>query len=107
MKKRLFIIGLSMLFAIPALAELTVDDAVSHDYLYNHGYSPAIINSISKNIAEINGEPLDEPVEKAYYKNPCVNFVRRVFMYLDPGLDSHTFKNDYRIKPTNRFDELD
>ena len=107
MKKRILLIILAALIVCPAYAELTTNDTVSHDYLYNHGYSPAIINAVSKNVASINGEPLEEPVEKAYYKNPCVNFVRRVFMYLDPGLDSHTFSNDYKIRPTNRYDELD
>ena len=106
MKKKILFVALIALIAAPAFAELTVDDTVSHDYLYNHGYSPAIINSITKNVAEINGEPLEEPVEKAYYKNPCVKFIRGLFMYVDPGLDAHTFTNDHRIKPTSRYDDL-
>ncbi len=106
MKKNFLFIILAAFIVGPAYAELTTDDTVSHDYLYNHGYSPVMINTITKNVAEINGEPLEEPVEKEYYKNPCIKFVRKVFMYLDPGLDSHTFTNDYRIKPTPRYDEL-
>ena len=106
MKKRFLFSILIALIAIPAYAELTVKDAISPDYLNNHGYSPATIHAINKNVASANGEPLEEPVEKQYYKNPCVNFVRRVFMYLDPALDSHTFSNDYKINPTVRFDDL-
>ena len=52
MKKRYFIIGLAAILALPALAELTVDDTVSKDYLHYHGHSRAIINTAQKNVAQ-------------------------------------------------------
>lgn len=106
MKKQIFIIGLALLLSTPAYAELTVSDTVSRDYLKNHGYSDANINVIRKSIARANGEPLAEPTEREIYKNPCVKFIREVFMYIDPALDDHKFGSDYDIKPTTRFDSL-
>jgi len=105
MKKHI-ILGLILLVTAPAFAELTVDDAVSRDYLKNHGYSEANVNVIRKSIARTNGEPLEEPVEYKYYKNPCVKVFRRIWMYLDPSFDDHTFGSDYQIKPTVRYDQL-
>jgi len=106
MKNRFFIIGLLTLITVPAFAELTVNDAVSRDYLLNHGYSTANVNTIRKNIAEINGETLSEPVEKEYYNNPVSRFVRKVFMYIDPSLDDHSFTNDYDVKTSPSYTDL-
>ena len=105
MKKRYFIFGLAAILALPALAELTVDDAVSRDYLKYHGHSTAVINTTQKNIAQIAGEPLEEPLEYEYYGNPVVKFIRRVVMYLDPSVDDHSFY-EHDIKTTPRFDDL-
>lgn len=107
MKRKILIIGLAALIAAPVFAELTVDDAVSRDYLKNHGYSDSNINAIRKSIARANGETLQEPVEKNYYKNPCVKFVRRFVMYLDPAMDDHSFGTDYDMsRPVARYDQL-
>ena len=106
MERRFLILSLLLLLAMPSFAELTVDDTVSKDYLMNHGYSTASVNAIKKSVAEVNGEALQEPVERKYYKNPCVKFVRRIFMYVDPSLDDHSFMNDHEIKFTPRYDDL-
>ncbi len=106
MKKRFLITGLLILFALPSFAELTVEDTVSPDYLRNNGYSTATINAAQKVRAKSNGEPLAEPVENKMYQNPAVKFVRRVFMYIDPSLDDHSFMNDHDIKTSPTFDDL-
>jgi hypothetical protein len=106
MKKILIVIGLTALLSIPASAELTVNDATSKDYLINHGYSTANVNAIHKQIAEVNGEPLAEPVEQEYYGNPVSRFVRKVFMYMDPSLDDHSFVNDHNIKTSPYYTDL-
>lgn len=106
MKKRFLITGLLILFALPSFAELTVEDTVNPEYLKNRGYSQATINITQKVRAQSNGEPLAEPVENPIYKNPAVKFVRRVFMYIDPSIDDHTFMNDHDINTSTRFDDL-
>lgn len=106
MKNRFLITGLALIFAIPAFAELTVDDTISQDYLKNHGYSNAIINTTQKLVAEHNGEPYTEPVENEMYNQPAIKFVRRLFMYLDPALDDHSFSNNHNINTTPRYDDL-
>ena len=106
MKKSLLIISLAACVAIPAFAELTVDDAISRDYLKNHGHSTATINVVQKEVASINGEPLEEPLEYKYYSNPVARFVRKVFMYFDPAMDDHSFLNDHDIKTSPSYTDL-
>lgn len=106
MKKRLLMVCLILTFAVPVFAELTVEDAVSPEYLKNHGYSTPLINTTRKSIAQVNGEPLSEPLERNYYGIGFFKAVRRVFMYIDPSLDDHSFSNDHEIHMSPRFDEL-
>ena len=102
MKKRFLITSLLILFALPSFAELTVEDTVSPDYMQNNGYSQATIDATRKFVAQSNGEALEEQEE---YKNPAVKFVRRLFMYIDPSLDDHTFMN-HDVNTSPRFDDL-
>ncbi len=106
MKKRFLITSLLILFALPSFAELTVEDAVSREYLKNNGYSTATINAAQKLTAQANGEPLTEPLEHKYYGKGFFKAVRRVFMYIDPSLDDHSFMNDHEIHTSPRFDDL-
>lgn len=106
MKKRFLIIGLLILFALPSFAELTVEDTVNPEYMKNNGYSQATINATRKVVAQSNGEPLAEPVEHPLYEKAPIKFIRRVFMYIDPSLDNHSFMNDHDIKTSPRFDDL-
>ena len=76
------------------------------DYLKNNGYSTSIINTINKTKARANGEALTEPVEDERYNQPVIKYVRKIFMYLDPALDNHSFMNDHDIKTSPSFQDL-
>ncbi len=106
MKKRFFIIGLLAIFALPAFAELTVDDTISKDYLKNHGYSDAIVRATHKSVAQISGEPTVEVAEKESYNRPVIKHLRKFFMYIDPALDNGSFWNNHNINTTTRYDDL-
>ncbi len=106
MKKRFLILGLMALVVLPAYAELTVEDAISRDYLKNRGYSTALINTVKKSEAQANGEALTEPVEKEYYNQPFIKGVRRFFMYIDPAYDDHSFVNDHDIHTSPNYEDL-
>jgi hypothetical protein len=106
MEKRFFIISLLMLFAVPAFAELTVEDTVNPEFLKNSGYSQATINVTQKIIAQDNGETLTEATEKEYYNNKYVKPIRRFFMYIDPSLDDHSFMNDHNIHTSPSINDL-
>lgn len=105
MRKEL-LITITLLIALPAFAELTVGDTVSTNYLKNHGYSSSIIKATHKNIAQMNGETLEEPIESEYYSNPVIKCFRRIWMYLDPSLDDHSFVNDHDIKTSPSYKDL-
>lgn len=106
MKKSLLILMLTAFISIPAFAELTVDDTSSAEYLKNNGYSSALATTVNKSKAQANGEPLTEPIEKEEYNQPFVKFVRKVFMYIDPSLDDHSFMNDHDIHTSPSINDL-
>ncbi len=106
MKKTLLILGLTVLFALPSYAELTVQDSISRDFLKNRGYSTSLINTTLKSVAQANGEPLTEPVEKEYYNQPVVKAVRKFFMYIDPAYDDHSYMNDHDIHTSPSYEDL-
>lgn len=106
MNKKFLIMAVLLLVAIPAIAELTVDDTVSPAYLKNSGYSDSSIWTARKTVASINGEELKPPVEKEFYNLPVIKQVRRFFTYIDPALDENTFYNDHNVNFTTRYDDL-
>lgn len=93
MKKSFLIISLIVLFGLPSIAEVAVDSLTNREFLQNEGYSTAVINAVEKSKAASNGKEYNVQPEKEYYTNPFVKFVRRVVMYLDPGLDDGSFMN--------------
>ena len=105
MKKVLFILSFGSQSAVPAAAELTVDDTASDAYLRNHGYSQSTINVVNKAKAQVNGEPMTEPVEKEYYNQPLVKWFRKFVMYVDPALDDHSFMN-HEIHTAPSYEDL-
>ena len=109
MKKILLITGLTALFALPSFAEyteLTTKDITSPDYLKKHGHSTAIIQATQKSIAQANGEEYTRPVEKEYYNEPVVKYIRKFFMYIDPSYDDHSFMNDHDIHTSPSYEDL-
>ena len=106
MKKNLLMMGFVALLAVPAYAELTVDDTVSELYLRNHGYSKASIYAIQRNIADVNGEEWEKPVESELYQTPVIKYARRFFMYIDPALEDDKFYNHHNIETTTKWTDL-
>lgn len=106
MKKNFVILSLIATMALPAGAELTVNDTVSTDYLKHHEHSDSTVYAAQKLRAMANGETYkEEPAETfdEYYDKPVLKQVRRFLMYLDPGLDDHTFLNGHSTSPTTRY----
>lgn len=106
MRKSFLILILTAFVSIPAFAELTIEDTTNPEYLKNNGFSSAFTITVDKVKAQANGEPLTEPVEKEEYNEPFKKFVRRVFMYLDPSLDDHSFMNDHDIHTSPSIHDL-
>ncbi len=107
MKKILVILIIMFSAHLPGLAVITPEESLSKEYIRNHGYSDEMTRLIDLNHAQINGNrPKYKSKDPDWYKaNKKVNFLRKVFIYLDCGLDDGKFgKND--IEYTNRYDEL-
>lgn len=106
MKKNLLILSLlAGVIALPACAELTVEDSSSREYLLKHNYSQSTVEIIERGRASANGEEyVKAPVRPCYQKGP-IKWIRSVFIYLDPALDDGQFMN-HDIKPTSHHDDL-
>jgi len=105
MKNKFLIVGILGLIASQnfVFAELTVDQASSGDYLLNRGYSPVFGQMVDKTKVNIQGVEYVSPEQKEY--SGFVKWVRNVFIYLDPALESDTFMN-HDINATPKIDDL-
>ena len=106
MKKTYLLICSILLVATPAFAELTTSDAVSEEFLKNHGYSPALIQATHSSISRANGEENPTYYEHKIYQKGIVRGVRRFFMYLDPAYDDQSFMNNHKIHTTPNIGDL-
>ena len=106
MKKILSVLCLYMAFIMPVSAVITTEESTSEQYIQNHGYSPEMSRLIDLQDAHINGsEPQHLSTNPSWYSDKKVNFIRRAFMYFDPGLDDEKFGSN-KIQYTNRYDDL-
>lgn len=106
MKKVLSALFIYSILALPSLAVITPDEALSDTYIQGHGYSGEMSKLIDLQNSQINSTPTKyKSNDPAWYGDKKVNFIRKVFMYFDSGLDDDKFmKHD--IKYTVRHDCL-
>ena len=106
MKKSLFILLAFVVTSLPSFAILTTDEAVSQDYIQNHGYSSEMSRLIDLQNAQINGaKSTYKKNEPAWYSNKPVSFIRKTFIYFDPGLDDEKFMQ-HNINYTNKWSDF-
>lgn len=106
MKKNLLILSLlAGIIALPAFAELTVEDITSKEYLLRHNYSQSTVEIIERSKATANGEEYVKPVTRPCYQKGPIKWVRNFFIYIDPALDNDSFLN-HDSKPTTHYDDL-
>lgn len=92
--------------SLPSLAVITPEEAMSETYVQGHGYSDEMSRLIDLQNAQINCiQPKYKGSRPDIYNDKKVNFVRRVFMYFDCGLDDEKFMQ-HDIKYTTRYDSL-
>lgn len=92
MKKNLLILFALMSLGLPSLAVITPQEATSQSYIENHDGSGELARLIDLQKAQINGGKTDYvSPDPAWYKDKKVNFIRKVFMYFDCGLDDGQF----------------
>lgn len=108
MKKILLAISLILLVNLPCLAVITPEDAMSQDYFENHSYSSEMSRLIDLQRSQINGtKPLYiEKNDKWNNNHKTVNFVRKVFIYFDPGLDDGKYGKGHDIKFSTGVNDL-
>ena len=107
MKKILSVLFILSVFVLPSSAIITPEEATSETYIQNHGHSDEVSRLIDLQKAQINGGKTEYKSKDPSWYNDClpVKFVRRVFMYFDPGLDDGNFMQN-NIDYTNRWDDL-
>lgn len=107
MKKFLIVLFVFVAANLPGFAYITTEEAISEEYIQNHGYSDEMSRLIDLQNAQINGEK-SKYVGKDpewYNSNKPVKFIRKVMMYFDCGLDDGKFMQN-NIDYTTRYDDL-
>ncbi|MFA7658203.1 MAG: hypothetical protein WCY19_02085 [Candidatus Gastranaerophilaceae bacterium] len=109
MKKFLSILFVLSVFSaanLPGFAAITPEEATSETYIQNHGHSDEMSRLIDLQNAQINCEKTKyKGKDPDWYADKKVNFVRKVFMYFDCGLDDNQFMQ-HDIHYTNKYDDL-
>jgi len=90
--KLLLSLAVLSLMAIPANAELTVDDVTSREYMRNYGYSNAVIDALELKKGAVNGEKVYLPYDiEQEQKTPFKQWFHKWASYFDPALDDAKF----------------
>ena len=92
--------------SLPSLAVITPEEAMSETYIQGHGHSGEMSRLIDLQTSQINcTQTKYKGTDPELYRDKKVNFIRKVFMYFDCGLDDEKFMQ-HEIKYTPRFDNL-
>jgi len=92
--------------AVPALAVITPEEAMSETYIQGHGYSDEMARLVDLQNAQINCTQTKHKGDRPdIYNDKKVNFIRQIFKYLDCGLDDEKFMQ-HNTKFTTRYDDL-
>lgn len=111
MKKNLLVLILFTMVALPGHCELTTDEALSPEYIINHGHSPEMARLMDLQNSQINNVPTVYVEKKSprWYKSHITNekvknvllhldpqeeqgkYTKAIFDYFDPGLDDGKF----------------
>lgn len=106
MKKFLPIMFVLLAINLPSFAAITPEEAMSETYIQNHGHSDEMSKLIDLQNAQINCTKTNYiSKDPAWYADKKVSFIRKVFMYFDPGLDDGHFMQN-NIDFTNRWNDL-
>lgn len=105
MKKFLSLICVLLIFN-PSFAYLSVNETSSQKYIHRHGYSSEMSKLVDLQKSQINGvEPEYKSPEPEIYLTPVSRALRKIFIYLDCGLDDGLFMQ-HNIDFTTRYDDL-
>ncbi|HNW26141.1 MAG TPA: hypothetical protein PKI94_05045 [Candidatus Gastranaerophilaceae bacterium] len=95
-----------LILSSPAFADLSVNDISSQKYIDNHGHSDEMSRLIDLQKSQINEVPTEyKSAQPEIYLTPVSRALRKVFMYLDCGLDDGLFMQ-HNIDYTTRYDDI-
>lgn len=94
--------------SLPALAVITPEEAMSESYVQGHGHSAEMSRLIDLQTSQINSTtPKFKSKDPEWYADKRINFVRKVFMYFDCGLDDGKFmQHDIKYTAPNFKEDL-
>lgn len=108
MKKIFTVIFMYFMFVNPASAVISTEEAISPEYIINHGYSPEAARIINVQNAQINGKKPTYFGTKPYRwrtKYPSVNFCINYLINQYVGTDDEHF-GTHVFNPSVRWDDL-
>ena len=94
----LLVLALFSILAVPAIADITPEEATSPEYMINYGYSEAAAEEVLIQKNRIQGNPCEPLYEKNH--NKVVKFLKDCYSYLDPAQDSEErYHHDIQMSP--------
>lgn len=103
MRKLFFTIALLAFIAIPARAEITVEQSTDTEYLINSGFSQMFVEDVFMSKSRANGQPIEPLYEKS--QNKFVKACRAFYAYLDPAIDEPD-RLHHDVKPSPSYSDL-
>lgn len=103
MKNKLLILSLLIIFGLQASAVIDTSKTSEREYLLNHGYSKATVDMVYSSKAAVNNEVYVTDAERdaAKYKYVWpVNWLRKLYIYLDPAMESDFMHHDVKMTPS-------
>ena len=101
----LFVTFVFFALALPSLAVITPEEAMSETYIQGHGHSAEMSRLIDLQHSQINATQTQyKNGDPTWYGDKKVSLIRRVFMYFDCGLDDEKFMQ-HKIKYTQNWNE--
>lgn len=94
MKFKLFLLTAVLVLAaqVPSNASISVEQAMSEQYLRNNGYSEQVYDTMQLGRARALGKPYYGEKETKYIKSrEPFRFFKRLHAYVDPAVDDYSF----------------
>ncbi len=102
-KKLLLTIALLAIIAIPARAEMTVEESTDAEYLLNQGYSQMTAEDVFMQKNRVTGKSIEPLYEKS--QNKFVRACKKFYAYLDPSMDEPD-RLHHDVKPSPSVSDL-
>ncbi|MCQ2754135.1 MAG: hypothetical protein MJ231_03705 [bacterium] len=98
MKRNLLLAVITVLFAVPTMASITVEEMTEPEAIINSGYSQAFAEDVFVTKNRATSKPVEPLYEKS--QNKFVKACKFIYAYIDPAQDEYDrIHHDVKLSP--------